>query len=830
MRIFKGLICLLLLLFPAAFVQAQLAGQSVTGESGITVTVEELMKRQQPETFDGTIKMNEERKIGRKPVANPNAIPSATYPVGANAVDGVGQLNTQSILSNFLAIELFESGSIPPDPMGDVSETQIGVVTNGRIKFFTKPTSCGGLLTTSTITGATPLANPILSLDLDAFFSDVRNNSSTTDPHMHFDRTSGRWFIICMNITEPSNRVLIAVSNSNIINDKSSFTFYQYQHDVGTINGQPDNGNFLDFPTLGVDKNALYIGGLIFNGSSYAGSSIYVIRKSSVLSGGPIFLTAFRRLGNASSGMFCAQGVSNDDANATLGYFVGVDAGLFSLLNFVVVNNPAGTPTISQSSLNVPSTFFPIDQAAFGSTKPLDAIDDRLVNAQLIRNKINNTRSIWTAHNMAVTSSGVANNSGDRNAVRWYQINVNGSNFSLTQSGTLFNNAQLNPIGYWMGSIAATGQGHAALGASVASTNNPVNVAIAGRYNSTAAGTLFAPVNATNYNQQYNQNTDPSDDNQRWGDYSQTIVDPADDMTMWSFQQYTTGTNRWGVRAIQIRAPAPATPLQLSGLACTPSGISNVTLNGSSSNNSGWFDPGNDFAKRLAVTSTGNVSISNVQFSSPTQLTFSINYNAAVPGSQQTLTITNPDCQFVTFQYTVPQGCALPVTWVDVNARYSGENAVINWEVANEEKLSHYEVQSSGDGARFTGIGTTLPLHAASATYTFTHNNAPDLVFYRIKQFDTDGKFSYSKTVSLKRAVALNTIQLVPNPAKTTVQIILPEAGGELRIIDAGGKSKLKQKPPAASVYINTSSWAKGMYIVEYLVSGRKLQEKLIIQ
>ena len=46
----------------------------------------------------------------------------------------------------------------------------------------------------------------------------------------------------------------------------------------------------------------------------------------------------------------------------------------------------------------------------------------------------------------------------------------------------------------------------------------------------------------------------------RWGDYSQTVVDPTDNQTFWTFQEYTSAQNVWGVRVIQLKAPPPADP------------------------------------------------------------------------------------------------------------------------------------------------------------------------------------------------------------------------------------------------------------------------------
>jgi hypothetical protein len=216
-----------------------------------------------------------------------------------------------------------------------------------------------------------------------------------------------------------------------------------------------------------------------------------------------------------------------------------------------------------------------------------------------------------------------------------------------------------------MGSIAGSGQGHALTGASVASLSQTPNVAIAGRYFNQTAGQLAPPVFVTTSTATYNLETT---DNQRWGDYSQTVVDPSDNMTMWTFQQYANATDRWAERAIQVKAPPPATPVSLSPIACNDTRTAVVTLTGSTNNNfSGFFDPGNDeggpgFTDHLAVQSSGNVTVTDVQLISATEIRFAMNYAAAALGSQQTLTITNPDCQSVTFSYTLPATCDGPVT------------------------------------------------------------------------------------------------------------------------------------------------------------------------
>src|SRR5204863_825590 len=113
---------------------------------------------------------------------------------------------------------------------------------------------------------------------------------------------------------------MIPVSDGPNITARSVWTFFQFQ---------ADRSNFADYPTLGVDANALYIGCNIFSAStgSFVDTSAYVVRKSSILGAGPIVVTKFTGLtGGQVSGPYTPQGVDNlYNPSATEGYFMGID-------------------------------------------------------------------------------------------------------------------------------------------------------------------------------------------------------------------------------------------------------------------------------------------------------------------------------------------------------------------------------------------------------------------------------------------------------------------------------------------------------------------------
>ena len=143
----------------------------------------------------------------------------------------------------------------------------------------------------------------------------------------------------------------------------------------------------------------------------------------------------------------------------------------------------------------------------------------------------------------------------------------------------------------------------------------------------------------------------------RWGDYSQTVVDPTDNMTFWTFQEYANAPNSWGVRVIQLQAPPPATPSTATPVApATTVAQGNcsvgVDIAGTSTDGSGFFDPGSDpggpgYDNHITASVTGGVQVNHVTYVDPTHVVLDIDTRSASTGAQD-VTITNPDGQNAT--------------------------------------------------------------------------------------------------------------------------------------------------------------------------------------
>src|SRR5262249_15339221 len=127
-------------------------------------------------------------------------------------------------------------------------------------------------------------------------------------------------------------------ASNGVLTATTVWTYFFFQHNLDTPTG--DAGLFFDSPTLGVDANALVIGGNLFDDvGSYQGTSAHVVRKSALLSGAggdltPDNVRAFRNLVDGlGTGPFAPQGVDDPNAaSSTESWVVGVDSAGFGSL------------------------------------------------------------------------------------------------------------------------------------------------------------------------------------------------------------------------------------------------------------------------------------------------------------------------------------------------------------------------------------------------------------------------------------------------------------------------------------------------------------------
>lgn len=791
------------------------------------VTLSTLMEKQRTtKIFVKRRELEHEYPDRSKLPQNPAAPQVSSYPNDNANLKNENELSSNSVAvlsTTFTGATLAETSSFPPDNMGAVGPTQFIVAVNGRIRSFNKTTG---------------VADGVMNLNPNVFFSTVISTMSgtfTSDPRIRYDRFSARWIIIIIDVPAGTgaveNSCLLAVSNTSTITAGTVWTFSKF---LGQAN------IFFDYPTIGIDKNALYIGGNMFSlAGSFTGTNGYVINRASFLAGGAYTVNTFLNLCTAAgAGPFTPQGVDNFDTNSTEGYFIGSDNVTLSTLMIRRVSNPGGAPTISGNiSLTVPtttsSTTIPHLGNTGGANGNLDGLDDRLF-AAFIRNG-----HLWTSHSFRVAATGVASTAvGFRNGCRWYDIQNLATTPTLTQSGTVFDGAASNPRWYSISTMMVSGQGHAVFSLTTGGLNDRANAATTTRLVTDALGTTQTPVLTTASSTAYNPPSDAGGTGgRRWGDYSYVSLDPKDDMSMWMVHQFCNATNTYGVNVTKVLAPLPATPAS-----CSPASVTkglpsvNVVLTGTSVAGSGFYDPGADLAapalafNHIAASVGGAVTVNSITYTNPTHITLNISTVGATIGTH-TITVTNPDGQtFTSASGILTVSATLPITSLSFSVIKKENNSLLNWRTAQEINNLGFEIQRSAEGDFFNNNYSALGFVAGSnisngSAYSFIDKNPlTGKNYYRLKQVDVNNSFSLSdiKVVDFVK----EKIAVYPNPFTGKIKILFVPDKTIYRIINGDGQTVLRGN--VTNGEIDGTQLAKGIYTLQLLKADGNTEIKII--
>ncbi|MFI5221826.1 MAG: T9SS type A sorting domain-containing protein, partial [Bacteroidia bacterium] len=120
----------------------------------------------------------------------------------------------------------------------------------------------------------------------------------------------------------------------------------------------------------------------------------------------------------------------------------------------------------------------------------------------------------------------------------------------------------------------------------------------------------------------------------------------------------------------------------------------------------------------------------------------------------------------------------IPVKLLEFRGVRSGNDVLLNWSTATEFNSKYFSVERSFDEENFTGIGKVDGTMNSTTTqkYSFIDRDAQSLdlpvIYYRLRQVDADGSFTYSNVVSVKFNGKMDrSISVVPNPFTNNLAI-----------------------------------------------------------
>ena len=462
--------------------------------------------------------------------------------------EGVSQYDGAAFGRNF----------IPPDTQGAVGQSQYLEVSNGSYAVFDKYTGSR------------------LSLVSDvAFWAAAGRVGANGDSRVMYNATAGRWIVASFGASVSDIQIAVSDTDNALGTWKSTiFTGYAGLGFGGTA----------DYPTLALDKNAVYIGTNNFapatagGANSFRGTTLNVIPLDSLFNavtptttGIKQFVTPYTGAGGDVDRGFAVQGVNSNSAGTT---GKAVAASLF-IEDSIGYNINGLTSTSALGATEGPVKFF----GESGFTSPVPARQPSVAVAA--------NRAIIDASDERISSSVYEVNGriymlhtevplGGGNDVVHYTV-LNSSTYAILDEGNI------GQAGYdfYQGSIAVNALGEVVIGYN-RSGLNPVDGKIrfyAQSFTTDGTGHLVSQSGPIllkeSLTDDYHNGSlfgQASVGRQRWGDYSQVSVDPTDPHGFYLIGEFAreynlpefghpggTGGSRWGTFIARI-STAPAVP------------------------------------------------------------------------------------------------------------------------------------------------------------------------------------------------------------------------------------------------------------------------------
>jgi F5/8 type C domain/Secretion system C-terminal sorting domain len=182
---------------------------------------------------------------------------------------------------------------------------------------------------------------------------------------------------------------------------------------------------------------------------------------------------------------------------------------------------------------------------------------------------------------------------------------------------------------------------------------------------------------------------------------------------------------------------------------------------------------------------------------------------------------------FSLFEFQVrDQPVTLPVGLIDWTATDEGNRSVLlRWTTAQEVNNRYFGVERSADAVHFLTIGQVAGAGTSSTPLNYQWTDsvpAKGTNYYRLRQVDLDGKFSYSTVVTAYiSTVTGSRLAVFPNPAGDVIHILNPDGLQirEVRIYDASGAELRRYGPFADSnaIQLTIGGLSSGLYTLKVI-------------
>lgn len=249
-----------------------------------------------------------------------------------------------------------------------------------------------------------------------------------------------------------------------------------------------------------------------------------------------------------------------------------------------------------------------------------------------------------------------------------------------------------------------------------------------------------------------------------------------------------------------------------------------------------------DFPNDSPPTTTSLVDViiyDTGQSDDPTLLTGlgqTTQYNEDENAASETQSIQrspNGSANIITANAT-PTVTNLPVALLYFTAKADGQTVVLDWATASEENNAYFDIQHSTNGENFEtierkdGAGTSFVLN----TYTSRHQNPSNGEnYYRLRQIDFDGSWTYYPVAAVSIEKAKNLVRLMPSQVNQQFDLVIntPLQKNTVAMIYNANGQLVQSEKLAANTQRKTIRVARlpsGFYFLRMMIADEMITER----
>jgi hypothetical protein len=190
--------------------------------------------------------------------------------------------------------------------------------------------------------------------------------------------------------------------------------------------------------------------------------------------------------------------------------------------------------------------------------------------------------------------------------------------------------------------------------------------------------------------------------------------------------------------------------------------------------------------------------------------------------------------------YTVSATSALPMKLLYFGAEIINNEVTIKFITTNEFNIETYRIERSIDMQNWSTVKDKMPNNSYATISTYLTYDAliqAEVVYYRLKEIDTDGSIFYSSIVSVSNEDRSMDVKVFPNPAKNNEVLNIEIANKNhenvsYKMMDLNGKTIFENtvNPEGNHIPVELNNIPSGIYLLSVSNSNVSKTTKVVIK